>query len=435
MARSPYTRRAGTVALVDVAPTILDLLGIDRPHQMEGRAIESARTDGPLDNRIAVLVDINGRSILRDRAITQAGGVFVGCAFTLAGLAVIVFARRRTRDHVVTALELAALALLFFLPATFVAGGLYLANGSLAAYWWFVIGASVIAAVGALTTSRRRSLAPLVIALVAVVGLIVVDVLTGARLQFNGAFGYSATIGGRYAGLGNLGFAQLAVGALLLAAIAVHLLPRRAALWIAGGIFGVAIVVDGAPYFGADVGGVLAMVPAFGITFAMLCGWRFRWRLIATFTAAAIVVLGIFAAVDLARPPDDRTHLGRLLAGNGGDLWIVFRRKLAANLSIITANPLAVLLPLVFLAAAYYIWRAPGRLGVTRSRMPSLSAALAGVGTVAVLGTGLNDSGLKITGMMFGVLVAGLVVLCARVGLDERAPHDAAHRVRQTAGA
>ena len=40
---SAYTRHSGLVSIVDVAPTVLDLLGIDRPSEMEGRPFEYGR--------------------------------------------------------------------------------------------------------------------------------------------------------------------------------------------------------------------------------------------------------------------------------------------------------------------------------------------------------------------------------------------------------
>ena len=38
------------------------------------------------------------------------------------------------------------------------------------------------------------------------------------------------------------------------------------------------VVVDGAPFWGSDVGGILSMVPAFGVTAVMLLGRRVRWQ-------------------------------------------------------------------------------------------------------------------------------------------------------------
>ncbi len=419
--RSAYTRRAGVVALVDVAPTVLDLLDIERPSRMEGRPFEFGRTDGDLDHRIDWLADTNDRAQFRDRAITQAGGVFAAFQFTLAGAALIWLTRARRRGRGVVALELAALMLLFAFPATYLAALLPFVYSGLPAYWLFVVAASGASAALVYATTDRRGVESLIVALAAVVGVIVLDVLSGARLQFNGTFGYSPTIGGRYAGLGNLGFAQLAAGAVLLAGLLAARIGGRRGGWCAAALLAITILVDGLPFFGADVGGVLSMVPAFGVMVAMLFGWRFRWRLVAAFGAAAVVLLGVFAAVDLSRPADQRSHLGRLLGGNGGDLSVVLRRKLEANLDVVGATPFAIVLPVVYVAVAYYVWRSPGPLGAVRVRMPALTAALTGLGILAVLGTALNDSGIAITGVMFGIVVPVLVILAARVGIEPQA--------------
>ena len=56
-------------------------------------------------------------------------------------------------------------------------------------------------------------------------GLILIDVLVGARLQLNTLFGYTPTVAGWFAGIGNLAFAQISAGAVLLAGAGG--LPRR----------------------------------------------------------------------------------------------------------------------------------------------------------------------------------------------------------------
>ena len=56
------------------------------------------------------------------------------------------------------------------------------------------------------------------------------------------------------------------------------------------------------------------MVPAYAVTATLLLGRRFRLRLVVVYGAATLVVLALFAAIDLSRPVDKRTHLGRLVA-------------------------------------------------------------------------------------------------------------------------
>ena len=118
-------------------------------------------------------------------------------------------------------------------------------------------------------------------------------------------------------------------------------------LTVAGTICLVTIVLDGWPGFGADVGGVLALVPASAITLLLLAGCRVDWKRVALVGVGAIAVLAVFALVDLQRPASDRTHLGRyvdkLLHGDGG---LIVRRKVAANLHILTSSIWTWLVPL-----------------------------------------------------------------------------------------
>src|SRR5262249_39297545 len=133
-------------------------------------------------------------------------------------------------------------------------------------YWLFVVGVSIAgAALTYLATNRDRVIA-VTVALAGMFGGVVVDVASGAHLQFNAAFGYSPTVGGRFAGLGNMGYAQLAAAGVLLAGLVAWRVGGRAGASWAAALLVVAIAVDGAPYLGADVGGVLSMVPAFGVT-------------------------------------------------------------------------------------------------------------------------------------------------------------------------
>src|SRR5207248_2889814 len=94
------------------------------------------------------------------------------------------------------------------------------------------------------------------------------------------------------------------------------------------------------------------------VMLALLAGWRFRWRLVIAGAAAGAVVLALFVAIDMSRPVDHRTHLGRVLGG-GGDLSTVLARKFDASYSILQANPFAWLLPIVFIGFAIAISRFP----------------------------------------------------------------------------
>jgi hypothetical protein len=256
------------------------------------------------------------------------------------------------------------------------------------------------------------------LALGLIVSLLAVDVVTGARLELNAVFGYSPTVAGRFSGYGNLAFAQLAVAAIAVAALAVHMVDGRRGITIALAVLGVVLVLDGAPMWGSDVGGVLTAVPAFAVVGWGLTQRRVRPRLVVGLLAAAVVAVGGFAAIDLARPASERSHLGRLVESvqhdGFGALTRVVARKADANLSVLTRSVWTLLVPVVLGFVAWLVYRAPGRLAVIHRRMVELRPALAGVLIAGVLGFALNDSGIAVPGLMLGVLNPVLVYLAAR---------------------
>ena len=204
--------------------------------------------------------------------------------------------------------------MLSYVPAVFLARLLPLHDRGTIAYWTFLVLVSLGAALVIRAATGRRPVGALLLALGLVVAVLVLDVVTGARLQLSGAFGYSATIGIRVAGYGNVAYAMLGAAAILTGALLAHRFPDRRGALLGCPVMAVALVVDVAPFWGSDVGGVLSLVPAFGATAVMLLGIRIRltWRAAAIGAAVAVIAAGAITALDLSRPADARTHLGRL---------------------------------------------------------------------------------------------------------------------------
>jgi hypothetical protein len=63
---SGTTRRAGFASLVDVAPTILDVLGVSRPTSMEGRPLAFETSGGSAAHRRTTLIDANENGLFRE---------------------------------------------------------------------------------------------------------------------------------------------------------------------------------------------------------------------------------------------------------------------------------------------------------------------------------------------------------------------------------
>jgi hypothetical protein len=413
--RSASTRRTGFVTLVDVAPTVLELLDVDRPDSMEGRPFERVDSDRDADERVSWLAEEDEAARFRDRLVGPASVLFVVLNLVLWPVAVLnpVRSRRPLRQ----AVEVAALGMLGFLPFTYLAGLLPFHRWGEGPYWAFVLLGGLAVGAGALVVGRRREVDSLFLVLGAVLGLLVVDVVLGATLQLNTVFGYSPTVAGRFAGLGNLAFAQLAGSALLLAGVTAGRISGRRGVVLALALLAVALVADGSPIWGSDVGGALTLVPAAGLTASLILGWRPRLGAVAVWAVSAVGVVVLFGLIDLARPPDDRTHLGRLFERIGDDGWSAFEtvvvRKIQANLSVLTSSVWTLMVPLALAVAAYLLWVAPGRLRRLRDE-PALRTALPGLGVAGVLGFALNDSGIAVPGMMLGVVGASLAYLLVR---------------------
>ena len=137
-----------------------------------------------------------------------------------------------------------------------------------------------------------------------------------------------------------------------------------------------------------------------------------------TFIVAAIATVAAITAfgfLDLARPAEERAHLGRLFERVGeegvGPLLSIMERKLLANLRVSTSSLWVVAIPLA-LAFWLYLTRGPGRpMRRLWAAHPTLSAGLAAATVAAVLGSLVNDSGAIVGGVASLVLAASLLVL------------------------
>lgn len=431
--RSATTRRDGFVTLPDVAPTILDALGVDVPDEMSGTLMSSAG-GGP--------VDVDGwRSLARDDELARfrddatgpASVAFIVFQVLTYGAAVLALTRLpRMRPWVAfAALITLAQPSLAFLSRLVPYDGLGVAGYVVAL---FAAGAALAGA--ALLAGRwlgRRAgpaaaLVPPLLLVGCTLAVLLVDIVSGGRLQLNTVFGYSPTVAGRFAGFGNLAFALLAMAAIVLATGlwgvaslrrgARAPADRRRALAAVVAFAVVVVVADGAPTFGSDVGGVLALVPAFAVVVLLLAGARLGWARVAGIGAATIAALGAFAAVDLARPAESRTHLGRFVARlfDGQGVLTVLNRKINANVSILTSSVWTLIIPVAVAFLAFLVWRRQGFLQELQERVPGLRACLVGALVVGAIGFALNDSGVAVPAMMLAVLLPYVTFLVLRTG-------------------
>ncbi len=400
--RSATTRRAPYVTLPDVAPTVLQALGVDIPTSMNGTAftIEGGRSPSTKS-----LAQLNRRTVFRDRAVGP-------CAVVLVVFVVLSAVAHRLRQRRL-ALVLGRLGLA--LPTVMFISGAVAFERLGWAYGPLVALATVtVAGAATLAAARWAPLAngvrwPTVeVALVALLFVTLMgDVVSGGHWQIDTPFGYSPTVAGRFQGIGNLAYAFLAPSALLIACLvfAGRDSAGRRPLWTAGTVIGATIVVDGAGVFGADLGGVLALVPAGAAALTIASGRRVTLARLVTAGIVAVGVVALFAGLDLLRPASSRSHLGRFAARLiHGDFSSTVNRKLAANGHVLVSSPWTMMVPVLFAAVVMVAFRRSfGDADGARGR--ALRAAGWSLAILGVVGFLANDTGVVIPAVIMAVTV------------------------------
>lgn len=411
MLYSPSTQRSGLVTITDIAPTILDALGVEIPADMIGAPLRYEPGDVDLGHLLAMNDAAGGReSIYYPIALT-----FI--ILQALGYAVVLVAMRVAPDlgrHLVGPVRILVLTFAAWPLAGFllrITPSVYGLDGGAHVVLWIVAFLIALAA----SAMSRRALGSLMIICGATVGLLLVDLALGAPLQMSSLLGYSPHTAGRFTGFGNTTFAVFGACAVVVAALHVHYAPRRRdALVAAGALLAVVLIADGAPQLGADVGGILTFVPVFGLALWALSGRRVSWRVVLGAGLATAAILAVAVGIDLLRPVDSRSHLGRFVLASGDDqstFWTTINRKWATNLRVLQRSIWAWMVPIVSVFALYVLVVARG----WRRLLPVGSAVRVAVtGTLAtgVLGWLTNDSGVVVAALAF-VYVGPLLTILA----------------------
>lgn len=409
--QSATTRRDGYVQLADVAPTILTLLGEEPPDAMEGRTFQLGGPGG--GDRARALVEAAEAATFRDATVPLA---VTGITAGLAVLAAAVWQRRRLWPRLRRLLRPLAFGALGIVPATFLVGQIGAVRANLPAQIVVVLALAALVAVVAEAVERRRPGAGALVAVGVIVAVIAADILAGAPLQLNTTFGYSVAVAGRFTGLGNLAFALFGSATIVLAALVVDRLGDRG-LRVAVALMALVLLVEGLPMLGADVGGVLSMVPAFGVTALVLARRRVGWREALALAGATVLVLFAFALIDAARPDEVQTHLARFAEHVLDGRWNTFTKSLGrrwqASLGGAELAGWITVGSALVLAWGYVALVAAGRVGPGAwrpLRHRPTAAAASGLAVLGVVGLVANDSSVAVPLTMLIVAAPALML-------------------------
>lgn len=431
---SDTTRRDGLVTGIDVAPTVLDHLGIHVPSQIRGERLRTADRRSP--HQLEQL-RLRFRHVAPRRIRTL--GALIAFWGLLAGAALLV-ARRRGLGW---AGRVGALAFMW-VPSVILVPAALDPSRALVETGMVVAGAF---ALGALTDRLvawpRAPLVPAAVCLVAYT----IDLGFGSDLINVSLLGPNPRAGARFFGIGNE--LEPALPFLLFLGLAAAMTgggrtTRRAVVFGIGGL-AVGLIV-GSGYLGADVGGVItASVGAAVAVILMLPGHVSRKRVALALVSVPVLAVGALALLDLATGADSHFSRNFLHSGGGSsDVWETFTRRYDYAWHALRRGkmPIVTVLALGGVILAF----------VRRDRLfaplpdPAWRAAL-GAGVAAGIGGALtNDSGpllFVVAAFMLGLAAAyiqggaGLPSSAthARIGDSASAPPGEPSALQQSGGA
>lgn len=454
---SASTRTPGLLQLTDLAPGILDHLGIDSP---SGITFDVTASDADPQKRIDDLVSESQKATSIYQHLSKFSLIlditfyvlFLMCAGLLSRT---VIGRRGGATIAPTVhrfLAWVSLAVATLPMGAFLAGlfpwarlpqpglGLAVSVGVSSA---ILFGLSLLPPWG--RTWRGR------VAVLALLSFLVltIDLITGSHLQGNSLLGYNPIVGGRYYGLGNQGAAIFIVSLFIFLGLAISWLRARnhtRLVIILPLVLGLcAVFVSGNPSWGAKFGGTIATLAGLLVLLALISRIRLSFFRLALIGLASLAVLLGIAFLDWLREPGARSHFGNFFDQLvSGEALQVIGRKLGANLHIMQVNPaLAIVTPLAIIAILLFLryllhfpsispvsrtgrltnkWR--GRLPLVFEDQDLHFGFLAAVTGLAV-GLVLTDSGIAVPSTGAMVLLPYLLALSAEHANDRVAANPA----------
>ncbi|MGO1945043.1 MAG: hypothetical protein ACTH1Z_11675 [Ancrocorticia sp.] len=388
---SATTRQTGLIHMFDVAPSVLQWLGVDAPSGMAGAPISSDRVAGAssIADRQEIMTDksVHTAEMLANRGLFLRYLTHPAIGyFLISALLFIQPVYRRTLAHPsarrvwswlgLTLASVPVASLLINLldwwntdhPSLSLIGGSWLLGGGIALI--------------CVNLQKIRNTLPLVAVAGLTAGVLLVDTATGSNMMADSPMGFNTLTAARFYGLGNEAYALLATGAIaVLAFLGTWIRDRggraeaevradrsgvgaeagsgvgsgvgararaRRLPWLSGrwwalgviGVIGLAVAaIDAMPSMGADFGGALSFLPALIVLMLLIGHIRLSWgKAIAIVGVTGVAAVGV-ALLDWMRPVAVQTHLGRFMdSALHGELWEILARKGGTNIRLLFSS-------------------------------------------------------------------------------------------------
>ncbi|EGK09133.1 hypothetical protein HMPREF9374_2987 [Desmospora sp. 8437] len=383
---SSTTRRTGVISNIDLAPTLLDRMGVEIPGEMLGRPTTAVTGNNGMFWSTVDRVE----SIYRLRPSVLYSYILIQILVLVTGLTLIL-KNGRGRGWMESVLLAVMLTPFLFLILSDVTAG----------SWWMVSGTLVLTGLAFSKVLTRASTLPLLF-WAGLLGFlpVVVDGLLGGPLIRHSFLGYDPIKGARYYGVGNE-YMGVVLGSSILACAAWlerrPTLSRRVRLGV-GLFFFALLVFFAAPFWGTNAGGALASAVGFGV--AYLRFFKAKWSRGAALKIAGMAAIGMLTLVvlNLWFPVESPSHIGKALTdlqgGNFEEIVQIINRKLEMNLKLIRFSSWGKVFLLSLLAMAVLAFRPAGGLKMLTRRYPQLFNGFTAILAGSLAALAFNDSGI-----------------------------------------
>ncbi|MHB0999496.1 MAG: hypothetical protein ACYC27_09640 [Armatimonadota bacterium] len=413
---SASTRAPGIVSNMDIAPSILEWLGVPVSSSFVGRPVSAMTHDTPISyitgqNRL-LSVQANNLPVLRQVAVAI---IVLVALVTLLWFTIPGESSKRRR----------ILSVLILLPPAAMPALLLTAlqpTPSRIMTWVWISAITLLITLTSLMISRKPMRALMIVSLL-FTSLAAIDITTGGTLCSHSIIGYSVVDGSRYYGIGNEIMGILvgsSITGICLLADRLQWSRRVMQIMLAAGLI-IGAVIIGAPSLGANTGGTIAVVTAFAMAITTLSKSKPGLRSISIVVLCVVSILSAIVMIDLFKGQDHESHLGRavgvLASGGFEQIALMIKRKLAMNILLVRMSVWSKLLAAYILSIVLII-----KLYAMQDNLKSLPmhirTALAGIlgGTVAAFV--FNDSGVVAAGTC--LLYAWGVILLTLMNPDKK---------------
>ncbi|RJQ54394.1 MAG: hypothetical protein C4521_06045 [Actinobacteria bacterium] len=416
---SPVTHRPGLVNATDIAPTVLETLGLEPSQEFLGARMRSVE-GGSLARRLEHLQALHSRTSTEVTLRTPVMSAFtVLIVLIFAGVTAVLF-----MPSLASRVAVASRWLLLAVVSTPLAAYLMWllwppAAHPLVLILTFVALALLIPTI-ALLASHGGIGAVVKVCLATIVFISVDQLFASGRLCMSTFFGYSPIHAARYYGLGNEGWAIL-VGALL---VATSLLLDRESLspaafrWGVPLVFGSAVFMVAFPTLGANIGAIPGITAGLAAGYIQMRAGKIGVKQVAVIAGVIVLVFAAFTLYDAARPPEAATHIGRsarLITGENGraELFLLLYRKAHSNIKVMAKMQWSYVLLLILAVLAMLRVKPRGLFAETLRRRPGIAAATTGGLVGGAVGFLTEDSGVVIPALI--MMFVGAAILFAMV--------------------